>query len=308
MRPAVVVIGPAQDAHAAAVVARLSERGVDVRLFDTAEFPDVTRISLGERLGDIAIDGVPARPAAVYIRNLGLTPLGVNPAASEEMEQDWRRAMLAYRERADVVAALVHRWESLGVPVYNPQSTRHRITKPYQIALLADAGLPVPRSLWTNDPDQVRRFATGRRVAYKPVAGGAATKELAAGDLSDERLSRLGAAPVCFQELLPGDDIRVYVIDDDIVASVKIVTDALDFRGSEQSIEPYPLSAELAQVCLRATRTLGLRFTGMDLKADEAGDLKILELNPSPMFLGFDKLSGSDIGDRLCAALARHAA
>ena len=42
----------------------------------------------------------------------------------------------------------------------------------------------------------------------------------------------------------------------------------------------------------------------MDLKADATGALKILELNPSPMFLGFDRKSGSNILGALCDALA----
>ena len=38
---------------------------------------------------------------------------------------------------------------------------------------------------------------------------------------------------------------------------------------------------------------LGLRWSGIDLKADAAGTLKFLELNPSPMFLGFDRNAGT---------------
>ena len=39
----------------------------------------------------------------------------------------------------------------------------------------------------------------------------------------------------------------------------------------------------------------------MDLKADHDGRYRILELNPSPMFLGFDRLAGTDI----CGAFGR---
>ena len=59
----------------------------------------------------------------------------------------------------------------------------------------------------------------------------------------------------------------------------------------------------MAALCVRATAALGLRFTGMDLKADRHGELKILELNPSPMFLGFEALASVDITGPLCDAL-----
>ena len=51
----------------------------------------------------------------------------------------------------------------------------------------------------------------------------------------------------------------------------------------------------------------GLRFTGMDLKETADGTPKILELNPSPMFLGFDHMGGTDVQGALVAALAAHA-
>ena len=129
--------------------------------------------------------------------------------------------------------------------MYNPPSSDWIMTKPAQLAALKAAGLPVPRTLWSNDPVAVRRFAAGGRVAYKPVMGGAATRELGPEDLTDERLSALSAAPVTFQELLPGEDIRVYVLDGEVIASMRIVTSALDFRQNEERLEPVELPPEM---------------------------------------------------------------
>ncbi len=139
------------------------------------------------------------------------------------------------------------------------------------------------------------------------MAGGASTRRVSPDDLSDERLSRLEAAPVCFQELLPGDDVRVYVIDGRVVCALRIVTEAIDFRQNEQAIELIEISEEVKAQCILATATLGLRFTGMDIKGDREGSYKILELNPSPMFLGFEARAGVDIKGPLCDALVSHA-
>jgi len=300
----VVVVAPGADEHARAVVERLQASGVAARLFDTHRFPGELRISLGADPAAIDLDGERVVPSSVYVRDLGLDAAGQHARLDDAMAGDWRRTMAALRERADFVLSIVHRWEALGIPVYNPLSAFPRITKPYQLALLAAADLPVPDSLWTNDPDAVRRFAAGRRIAYKPVAGGALTKELLASDLEPARLDRLRASPVCFQELLGGRDVRVYIVDGKVACAIEIGTGAIDFRQDEQSHTRFEPDAELRRICTRATEVLGLRFTGMDLKADAAGRLKILELNPSPMFLGFDRRAGSDILGALCAALA----
>ena len=192
------------------------------------------------------------------------------------------------------------------MPFYNPLGSDWKLSKPLQLALLEQAGLPVPATIWTNDPDSVRRFADGRRVAYKPVAGGAATKELGPEDLTDERLGALKGAPVTFQELLAGDNIRVYCLDGRIVATMRVTSESLDYRQNEEVIEQVELPAEILDQCLRAASVLGLRWTGIDLRSDAVGTYRFLELNSSPMFLGFDANAGTNILEALVAALASH--
>jgi glutathione synthase/RimK-type ligase-like ATP-grasp enzyme len=304
----VLVVGSREDEHVAAVVKRLGELGVETFVVDTRSFPEMTRISLTEALDGITVDGRPVgRPGAVYLRNLQAHPLAFGVDVAEDMEADWRTTLIAFREKATLLMGLLSRWEALGVPLYNPPSTDWRNVKPVQLSLLREAGLPVPESLWTNDAEAVRRFAAGRRVAYKPVAGGAATLELSPADLTPERLAALEAAPVTFQELLPGEDVRVYVLDGELIAALRITSRALDFRQNEESIERTTLPPEVARQCLRAAEVCGLRWTGMDLKRAGDGTLKFLELNASAMFLGFDARAGTDILDRLASALARSA-
>jgi glutathione synthase/RimK-type ligase-like ATP-grasp enzyme len=279
---------------------------VESFVVDTRSFPESTRISLTEQLDGITVDGrFIGRPGAVYLRQLHAHPLAFDVDATEAMGEDWRTTLVTFREKATLLMGLLARWEALGVPIYNPLSTEWRNAKPVQLCLLREAGLPVPESLWTNDAQAVRQFATGRRVAYKPVAGGAATRELSAQDLTGERLAGLELAPVTFQELLPGEDVRVYVLDGEIIASLRIQSRAVDFRQNEESIEPMTLPPEVARQCLRAAQVCGLRWTGLDMKRATDGVLKFLELNPSAMFLGFDARAGTDILGRLAGALAR---
>ncbi|HLT38330.1 MAG TPA: hypothetical protein VK034_18720 [Enhygromyxa sp.] len=303
----IVIVGALEDAHASAVYQGLRARGHEPVVLDARRFPADLAIALGHEPDDIRIDGRPiGRPAAVYVRSLYQSPAGFGVDADEAMRDNWRRTVLAYRERSTLLTAILLRWEQLGCPLYNPASVGTNITKPYQLALLRAANLPVPETLWTNDPAAVRRFCADREAIFKPVAGGAATRKLGPDDLSDQRLAKLAGAPVCFQELLPGDDVRVYVIDGRVVCALRITTDAVDFRQNEQHIEAIELEPEVAKICVRAAELIGLPYTGMDIKADRSGRYKILELNPSAMFLGFEQRAGVDICGPLCDALVRH--
>ena len=305
----VVLVGSPRDAHIEAVANALEEQAVDVYVLDTLDYPESPAVALGEEVDSITVDGRDlGRPAAVYVRDVYVQPLAVGVDVDDEMAQDWRRTLVALREKAHVLYPVLGRWSVLGVPSYNPMSADWRLTKPMQLALLQQAGLPVPRTVWTNDPATVRRFAAGGRVAYKPVAGGAATRELAAEDLTDDRLATLHGAPVTFQQLLSGDNYRVYCIDDRVVATLRIGSESLDYRQQEEVIEQTTLPDETLEQCLAAARLLGLRWTGIDLKADADGKLHFLELNSSPMFLGFDRRGGTTILDELVSTLAAHTA
>jgi glutathione synthase/RimK-type ligase-like ATP-grasp enzyme len=268
-------------------------------LLDATRFPASLRITLGEALDDVLIDGTHVRPAAVYVRNVGAGALQAARDSAADRFQTW----LVGRERADVITSIISRWEHIGVPIYNGLAMSTRMTKPFQLALLKDAGLPVPATRWTNDAGAVRAFADGARVAYKPVSGGAATRELGDDDLASARLDLLSRSPVTFQSLLPGEDIRVYALDGEVIAAIRIVSRALDFRGNEERCVSIELRDFVREQCIRAAQVIGLRFTGLDLKRDAQGTLRFLELNNSPMFLGFDARAGTDIAGALAARL-----
>lgn len=300
----VVLVGSASDEHVVAVAEAVRARGVDAVVFDSKAFPWQAKLSFGESLEEIVLDGRPVgRPRAVYLRSLYGSPIGFDVEAEAEMERSWRRTLVAFREKGEMLSSLIQRWEALEVPIFNSLRVGDETRKPYQIARLAAAGLPVPETLWSNEPERVRAFAAGRRVVYKPVRGGAATKELKPEDLTEERLGALSSAAVCFQELLPGADLRVYIVADQVVSAYQIETAALDYRGHEQSIRSIDLSADLTDVARRAARLLRMRFTGIDFKHDAQGRAKLLELNSSPMFLGFDERAGSNVLGALADAL-----
>jgi glutathione synthase/RimK-type ligase-like ATP-grasp enzyme len=303
----VAIVGSPLDGHVEAVERGLKELGVEVMVFDSLSFPDGPTVALTEISDSIAVNGRPlGRPAAVYLREMHSHALSFGLDVNAEMEQDWRRTLIALREKSDLLFGLLSRWSDFGVPMYNSTAPGWRFGKPFQLALLQRAGLPVPETLWTNDPAAVREFSSERRVIYKPISGGAATRELGPNDLTDDRLRALSGAPVTFQELLDGDNFRVYCIDGEVVAGFRITSAEIDYRQNEETIEQTSLPANVLGDCIRAAEVLGVRWAGIDLRDDGKGNLRFLEVNPSPMFMGFDARGGTNILGALVDALASH--
>lgn len=182
-------------------------------------------------------------------------------------------------------------------------------SKPYQSQLIARAGFGVPETLVTNDPELVHDFlAKHRRVVYKSVSGSRSiVQELTAADLA--RLDDIRWCPVQFQAYVEGVDMRVHVIGEQWFAT-RVSSTATDYRyagiggGEPARLEAIELGDDLAERCVELTRSLGLRFSGLDLRVPEEGEAVCFEVNPCPAYAYYE----GHTGQRIAAAVARHLA
>jgi ribosomal protein S6--L-glutamate ligase len=134
------------------------------------------------------------------------------------------------------------------------------------------------------------------------LAGGATVREVAAGDLTDDRLTALTLAPVLFQAYVPGIPVRAYVVGRRVVAAAEIHSAELDYRRGEESVVPTRLTALERRAVLAAARVCGMMFAGVDLIRSDAG-FHILECNPSPMFAVFEDKTGLRVAEPLASLL-----
>lgn len=94
-----------------------------------------------------------------------------------------------------------------------------------------------------------------------------------------------------------GQDIRSFVIGDQVAASMQRTAGNGDFRanlhqgGKAESIE---LTEEEKQIAIQATKAIGLDVAGVDLIRTKQGPM-ILEVNASPGLEGIETVSGKDI-------------
>lgn len=181
-------------------------------------------------------------------------------------------------------------------------------SKPYQAQLIRRYGFLVPDTLISNDVASVRDFCgLHRRVLFKSISGvRSIVTEVTADDLG--RADAIGACPVQFQAHVPGFDVRVHTIGDDVFAT-RIDSPDTDYRyasqnGHDTRLEAYEIGDELANRCLDLAAGLGLAFAGIDLRITPDGDVYCFEVNPSPAYSYYEAHTGQPIA----AAVARHLA
>ena len=105
------------------------------------------------------------------------------------------------------------------------------------------------------------------------------------------------------QEEMPGTNVRVFVAGDRVLAC-EIPTESIDFRDDDaQRVTPHTLASDTEQMCRAIARTLDLLWTGIDFRLTPDGRYVFLEANPSPMFIGFEALSGLPLTDALAKLL-----
>jgi glutathione synthase/RimK-type ligase-like ATP-grasp enzyme len=174
---------------------------------------------------------------------------------------------------------------------------------------MATLGIPVPRTLVTQDPASIGAFRLEvGRVIYRPVTNGMFVAEVQDADLAPERLDSLAVAPVTFLELVPGVDVRVFVCDGTVLGAVCVSSSReVDFRGYETGCSPFHPSPSVAQAALEVCRKIGLRFSGLDFRIADDGSFALLECNNCPMFATMEDCIGRAVSSGLAEALAAEA-
>ncbi|MFC0396449.1 ATP-grasp domain-containing protein [Paenibacillus mendelii] len=246
---------------------------------------------------------------AFYLRALFLpTPAFDARAVEAQIREEGYVAYAAQRERYATWLSWLKCLPLQDKLLVNPVDTLLlHFAKPYQLEMLRQASIPVPDTLVTGNGAHVRAFANRRSIVYKPVAGGAHCQQLTEQDLQPERLEALAQAPVLFQEFVEGQDIRVFVLDSQVIAAFEIESEGIDYRTGSAKVTPVSITDELSDLCIRACKTLGLVFSGVDLKQRSDGSVILIECNPSPMFEGFDRHAHIPIVSQLARFLIHEA-
>jgi RimK family alpha-L-glutamate ligase len=202
----------------------------------------------------------------------------------------------------------LHRLENLGVRAVNSASSIERtVDKYYTSFILADAGIPTPRTLVTEDFRTA--LAACREMGdavLKPLFGSegkgivrVTEEETAYRVLRSWELNRY---IYCIQEYIPHhqEDIRAFVVGDRVVAAMRRRGKKWKTNVSQGAeIEPMTLSSEMETLALRASRLIDLDYAGVDLMIAEDGKTYVLEINSIPGWRGLQKITSRKIAESI---------
>jgi RimK family alpha-L-glutamate ligase len=209
--------------------------------------------------------------------------------------------------RMDLLGGL----SAIGIRVVNsPRALECAVDKYLTTQRLALAGLPVPSTVvCENAESALAAFEQlGCDVVVKPLFGAEGRGIIRVSDpelamRAFRTIERLGAV-LYLQQFIdgPGFDIRVLVLDGQLVGSMKRIPRAGDFRAniSQQGTgTPHvPTSHEL-QLAYEAAEATGCLFAGVDIMYDRDGQPMVIEVNAVPGWRGLQKACGIDVPDAL---------
>jgi len=313
----IALFGSRADPHGEALAAEARKRGAEVAWVEAEALERAAPLRDDAR--ELWLDGVRVDDASgALVREV---PLPSPPVVEREgrwvLHEEWFAGYMQSRERAALYACWLRALEHAGVPVVNPVASSSAVAfKPFQLRALRGMGAPVPRTLVSNDPEAVRRFAEAvGEVVYKPVEGGALARLL--DSEATERLELVRRSPAIFQERVRGADVRAVVVSGRVVSSVEIEGSEggreVDFRADpayargEAAYRRAPMPGEVERWCVEAARACGLVVAGVDLK--RSGDRwTFLELNSAPRYLDVEEKTGDAITAAIIDDLIRRAA
>jgi glutathione synthase/RimK-type ligase-like ATP-grasp enzyme len=304
----ILLAGIATETPLALVQRELESLGVPYLLFDQGDFDtaeveleardgEVTgRLRLGER--EVRLEEI----RALYNRMMDDRLL---PAMRHEPPDSLRR------RRCRAVHETLTQWAEIapGRIVNRSAAMGSNGSKPYQAQVIQTAGFLVPETLVTNDPALVLEFrARHGRIIYKSMS---AVRSIVQTFRDEDvaRLDQIRWCPTQFQQFVPGTNVRVHVVGEEVIATA-IHTDATDYRyarrqvGESADLEGVTISDRLAARCVALARALGLDFAGIDLKFTPEDEVYCFEVNPSPAFSYYEEQSGQPIAHAVARYLA----
>ena len=201
---------------------------------------------------------------------------------------------------------------STEIPIINSPIAESAARKPLQLKVAQKVGLKIPKTLMSNDPEEIRAFLKrmGDKCIYKPFTSPtwqvAETRVFTEEDL--KYLDKLRHAPIIVQEKIQRKlDIRVNIFWENVFAastSASVAGAEVDWRlDVTTKWEEHILPSEISKRLILLLRMLGLHYGCIDLIQQPDGTYVFLEVNPSGQFLFIEMDTGQPLSKTLAELL-----
>lgn len=209
-------------------------------------------------------------------------------------------------------SAVIRHFESMGVPtVLSSDALLRARDKLSCLQILSQNGIPVPQTLMVNNYSQFPLLHNKIAEFPKIIKLMSGTHGLGVLKADDPKMleSLLEAfygmkQKVLLQEFVKeaaGMDVRIFIVDGEIVASMQRRAKEGEFRsnlhrGGKATLTD--LSEEEKNVALDCVKALGLQVAGVDILRSSEGPL-VLEVNASPGLEGIEGITKIDIAKKI---------
>ncbi|MFI0206911.1 MULTISPECIES: RimK family alpha-L-glutamate ligase [Streptomyces] len=185
-----------------------------------------------------------------------------------------------------------------GAWVDHPTAVMSAGNKILQLHAATEAGLRIPRTIVSQDPDRVRDFFSSvPAMIAKPLHSVPGCPSPFVGEVTAATLQNADQAikvcPTIYQELIPGErHLRVHCFGRDTLTAALESTD-VDWRKNlnipaREYLLPEPIEKKIRKVM----RNLGITMGVVDLKLTGEGEPVWLEVNPQGQFLFIEAMCG----------------
>ncbi len=203
---------------------------------------------------------------------------------------------------------MLYRLERAGLYILNPpEAIEHCVDKYDVLAILEENGLPVPRTVVTeNVGEAVKAFTElGGDVVVKPLFG---SRGLGATRVNDSEVALTVFKAIVFyrgviyvQEFVPHgcSDIRAFVIGDRVVAAMSRNAEGWKTNYSQGARpEPIKLDKTLEDIAVKSACSVKCKVAGVDILESSDGPL-VCEVNSQPGWKGLQSVASSNIADEI---------
>lgn len=214
--------------------------------------------------------------------------------------------------------ALTRHFEAMGVFSLNSAAAiLQSRDKLHALQLLLAKGLDIPTSGFANSPAETSDLIDmvgGAPLVVKLLEGTqgrgvvlAETRKAAESVINAFKALNANLLVQEFVKEAEGKDLRCFVVDGKVVASIERRAAPGDFRANlHQGGEAHivKITADERSLAVRAARVLGLRVAGVDVIRSKKGPL-LLEVNSSPGLEGIEEATGKDVAGSMIASVER---
>lgn len=214
--------------------------------------------------------------------------------------------------------ALARQFESMGIYTTNTSSAISQSRdKLFSLQLMLKGGIDIPTTGFANSPmdtNDLIEMVGGAPLIVKLLEGSqgrgvvlAETKKAAESVINAFKSLRANLLVQKFIKEADGKDLRCFVIDGKVVASIERTAAPGEFRanihqGGTASV--VKITREERTLAIKAAKILGLQVAGVDIIRSKSGPL-LLEVNSSPGLEGIESATGKDIAGMIISSIEK---